>query len=254
MASHFVLVHGAMHGAWCWYKILHLLHQHGHRVTAVDLTSAGTSPVPAESVGSFEEYNRPLFHLLSNLPSTEKVVLVGHSFGGVSLTVASEAFPHKIAVAVYVCALMNSDVENYNNTMKSLQSGTETTKQSQYHFGDGPDQPPTSTYLPKEFQRDRFYGTSPSWDVALASLLLRPFPMKGFQGIEVKTTKERYGSVPKVYIKTERDNVISIELQEEMIGASPPEEVYILDCDHSPFFSEPEQLHRLLLEIAAKYK
>ncbi|KAL7240066.1 hypothetical protein ACSBR2_005848 [Camellia fascicularis] len=32
--THFVLVHGACHGAWCWYKLKPLLESHGHKVTA----------------------------------------------------------------------------------------------------------------------------------------------------------------------------------------------------------------------------
>jgi len=69
---HFVLVHGAMHGAWCWYKIVELLEKDGHKVSAIDLMCAGTNPVTADSIMSFEEYNQPLMHFLSKLPRTEK--------------------------------------------------------------------------------------------------------------------------------------------------------------------------------------
>lgn len=34
MASkHFVLLHGAFRGAWCWREVAHPLRQRGHRVT-----------------------------------------------------------------------------------------------------------------------------------------------------------------------------------------------------------------------------
>jgi alpha-beta hydrolase superfamily lysophospholipase len=79
---HFVLVHGAMHGAWCWYKIVELLEKDGHKVSAIDLMSAGTNPVAADSINSFEEYNQPLMHFLAKLPQTEKVLAfpVIHSY------------------------------------------------------------------------------------------------------------------------------------------------------------------------------
>ena len=71
---HFVLVHGASHGAWCWYKVVELLEKDGHKVSAIDLKSAGTNPASADSIMSFEEYNEPLMHFLAKLPQTEKVL------------------------------------------------------------------------------------------------------------------------------------------------------------------------------------
>ncbi|KAM7507005.1 hypothetical protein LguiA_017458 [Lonicera macranthoides] len=61
--SHFVLVHGSCHGAWCWYKLIKLLKSAGHMVTAIDLAA-----------------------------SEEKVILVGHSMGGIAVLVAKENF------------------------------------------------------------------------------------------------------------------------------------------------------------------
>lgn len=71
--QHFVLVHGAQHGAWCWYKMKNLLEKAGHRVTAVDLMSAGISAVSADHVESFDQYNQPLYDLLESLSLSEKV-------------------------------------------------------------------------------------------------------------------------------------------------------------------------------------
>ncbi|KAF2597941.1 hypothetical protein F2Q68_00011866 [Brassica cretica] len=60
-----------------------------------------------------------------------------------------------------------------------------------------------------------------------------------------------YGSVRRFYIETLDDNAIPLALQENMINSSPPEKVYRLKgADHAPFFSKPQALHKLLLEIA----
>ncbi|KAF6177053.1 hypothetical protein GIB67_015928 [Kingdonia uniflora] len=49
--QHFVLVHGACHGAaWCWYKVQTLLESEGHRVTALDLAASGTGMRNMEDV------------------------------------------------------------------------------------------------------------------------------------------------------------------------------------------------------------
>ncbi|XP_057860238.1 methylesterase 18 isoform X2 [Cryptomeria japonica] len=159
---HFVLVHGICHGAWCWYKMVHLLQQDGHTVTAIDLKSAGADPSVADSIKSFEEYNQPLMDFLAQLPSTEKIVLVGHSFGGVSLAAASEAFPEKIAVAVYLTALMIRGGDRLQEELKLIQLDEEFNKQFIYKFEDGPEQLPTSVALPNALQKYLFYSTTPS--------------------------------------------------------------------------------------------
>ena len=43
---------------------------------------------------------------MASLPAEERVILVGHSFGGTCISVATEKFPEKISVAVYATALM----------------------------------------------------------------------------------------------------------------------------------------------------
>lgn len=60
-----------------------------------------------------------------------------------------------------------------------------------------------------------------------------------------------YGSVRRFYIETPEDNAMSIELQENMIKLNPPDRVFRLKgADHSPFFSKPQALHKLLVEIS----
>ena len=74
--SHFVLVHGASHGGWCWYRIKDILENMGYKVSCPDLTSSGTDRTDADTVFTFKHYNQPLDHLLESLPVGEKVRLV----------------------------------------------------------------------------------------------------------------------------------------------------------------------------------
>ncbi|KAM5576375.1 hypothetical protein ABKV19_007310 [Rosa sericea] len=104
--KHFVLVHGAGHGAWCWYKVATLLKQSGHNVTALDLAASGIDPTQIQQVRSFAVYVEPLTNFMESLPPKERVVLVGHSLGGVALSIAMERFPRKISVAVFATAAM----------------------------------------------------------------------------------------------------------------------------------------------------
>lgn len=103
---HFVFVHGASHGAWCWYKLTTLLDAAGFKSTSVDLTGAGISLIDSNIVFDSDQYNRPLFSLLSDLPPHHKVILVGHSIGGGSVTEALCKFTDKISMAIYLAASM----------------------------------------------------------------------------------------------------------------------------------------------------
>jgi len=48
--STYVMVHGAWHGAWCWYKVVPLLQRAGHTVVAPDLPSLGRDRTPMGEV------------------------------------------------------------------------------------------------------------------------------------------------------------------------------------------------------------
>ena len=91
--KHFVLVHGACHGAWCWYKLKPLLESAGQRVTAIDLSASGINPKRLDEVYTLEDYSLPLLELMASIPPAEQFVLVGHSYGGFNLALAMENYP-----------------------------------------------------------------------------------------------------------------------------------------------------------------
>jgi hypothetical protein len=66
--EHFVLVHGACHGAWCWFKLACLLQRSGHRVSCIDLAGAAGSLADPNTVRSFDEYDAPLVEFMAALP------------------------------------------------------------------------------------------------------------------------------------------------------------------------------------------
>ncbi|VAI09534.1 unnamed protein product [Triticum turgidum subsp. durum] len=105
-SKHIVLVHGACVGGWAWFKVATRLRDAGHRVSTPDLAASGVDPRPLREVPTFFDYTKPLLDLLESLPPGEKVVLVGHSLGGVNIALACELFPEKVAAAVFLSAFM----------------------------------------------------------------------------------------------------------------------------------------------------
>ncbi|KAJ7959948.1 Methylesterase 17 [Quillaja saponaria] len=246
---HFVLVHGVGHGAWCWYKIQYLMEASGYKVTSLDLKGSGIDKTDPNTISTLEEYNNPLTMFFSRLPENEKVILVGHSAGGLSLTDAIYKFANKIHVAVYVAANMlrygfatdqdfkdgDPDISEYGDI-------------SELEYMLGPDKPPTSVIIEQQFQRNILYHMSPMEDSTLASILLRPGPIRAFTFARFVGGPEA-DSVPRVYIKTMQDHCLKPQQQAAMISRWPPSQIFELDSDHSPFFSKPHELFSFLVNL-----
>lgn len=133
--KHYVLVHGACHGAWCWYKVKPRLESAGHRVTVVDLAASGVNGRKLEELTSMCDYSEPLLELMANLGSEERVVLVGHSLGGLSLAVAMDKFPNKVALAVFLTAFMPDTLNKPSYVLHQVPYNSQLVFSSKYHFG-----------------------------------------------------------------------------------------------------------------------
>ncbi|XP_048565916.1 probable esterase PIR7A [Triticum urartu] len=251
---HFVLVHGLCHGAWCWYRVATVLRTAGHSVTAPDLAACGASPVRVDEVRSFAEYSRPLTDAVAAVPPGEKVVLVGHSYGGYSLALAMEAHPDKVAVAVFVAAAMPAAGCPMSHLLSQIMEETATDAAT--------DSVPAvigaaETFLlgPERLSR-RLYQRSPAEDLALATALVRP--ARWFLGDAAMTesvlTADRYGAVRRACVVTEEDATWAAESQRRMASRCPGVEVAAVEgADHMPMLSTPHQLAAVLMEIADKY-
>jgi pimeloyl-ACP methyl ester carboxylesterase len=248
---HFVLIHGVGGGSWCWYKLRCLVENSGHKVTTLDLKSSGIDRADPDSVLSFDDYNSPLTDFLSALPEGEKVILVGHSAGGLSVTAATHKFANKISLAVYICATMlKNGFKTQQDITDAVPDLSEYGDVYEYGFGLGADEAPTSAVIKKEFQRKIIYHMSPLEDCTLAGMLLKPGPIVALMAAQFDNDGE-VEKVPRVYIKAEYDRVVKPEQQDAMIKRWPPAGVYSLESDHSPFFSTPFLLCGVLLKAAS---
>ncbi|KAF8671303.1 hypothetical protein HU200_050013 [Digitaria exilis] len=115
-------------------------------------------------------------------------------------------------------------------------------------LGAAADDPPTTIALRPEFQRDQQSQQSPEEESVLASMLMRPWPAKAISTASFEGDDERLNRVKRIFIKTQRDHMLDPEQQDSMIKKWPPSEVLVIDTDHSPFFSAPEQLFNLIVK------
>ncbi|KAH1260422.1 Salicylic acid-binding protein 2 [Glycine max] len=214
--KHFVLVHGACHGAWCWYKLKPRLESAGHKVTVLDLAASGANMKKIEDVDTFSQYTEPLLFLLDTIPSNEKVVLVGHSFGGLNIALAMEKFPEKVAVGVFLTAFA-PDVEHHPSYV--LEKYSERTPLAAWLDTEfAPSGNKTTMFFGPNFLSDKLYQLSPIEDLKLAKTLARPASLFIEDLSKQKNfSKEGYGSVPRAYIVCTEDLTIPLEYQLWMI-------------------------------------
>ncbi|KAK8710872.1 hypothetical protein V6N13_146181 [Hibiscus sabdariffa] len=254
--AHFVLIHGICHGAWCWYKVLPVLKSAGHRVTPLDLGACGINPKQITELDSVSDYAQPLMDFMDSLPRDEKVILVGHSFGGVSISLAMESFPTKVLAAVYVTAFMPNYLSPIATAVaECLRVSAEPIMDFQHTFDDGFENPPTRALFGPKFIEARLYQLSPTEDIELVLTLQRQgkWFIKDLSK-ESLLTKEKFGSIDRVYIVCEDDLLIKESLQKWYIENSPTVDVKsIAGADHMPMFSKPLELCNCLQQVAAKY-
>ncbi|XP_050205795.1 uncharacterized protein LOC126655602 [Mercurialis annua] len=252
--KHFVLVHGAGLGAWSWYKVAALLKLANYKVTALDLAASGINPKQVSDLQTFSDYYEPLIAFMTSLPPGEKVILVGHSLGGFSISAAMERFPEKITVAVFVAALMPGPNLSSVTVREEFDKQAGSYLDTQYFYANGPNNPPTATLYGPEFLATKLYNLSPPKDATLATLLTRPMPTYTPSEQNIVTTKEKFGSVHRVYIKSDKDNILGENLKTLMISKNPPDEVkFIAGSDHMVQASKPKALFICFQDIANKY-
>ncbi|XP_054810474.1 methylesterase 1-like [Prosopis cineraria] len=251
--KHYVLVHGACHGAWCWYKLKPQLQSAGNRVTVLDLAASGINPKRIEDVGSFAEYSEPLLEFLESLPPGEKVALVGHSFGGLSLALAMDKFPHKIAIAVFLAAFV-PDTQHPPSYVLEQQPMEREDLNEEFNMNIS-SSGSASMIFGFKCLSTKIYQLSPIEDLELAKTLIRP----GWLFVEElrkaeNFSEEGYGSVPKAYIACKEDAIIPLAYQRWMIENAGIEDVLeIKDADHMAMFSKPQEVCQSLLQMAEKY-
>ena len=227
----FVLIHGAWHGAWCWFKVAPLLRQMGHTVRVPDLPAHGIDRSPTSGV-TLQAYADRVCAVLD--ACAEPAILVGHSMGGIVISEAAEARPDKVARLVYLTAFLLRDGETL---LEVAQTDAAARVLGSVEFSaDG-----TTAMVRDAAIAEVFYNDCSAADIELARTLLVPQAAAPF-ATPARNTAAKFGRIPRHYIECVADNAISIATQRAMHGRTPCSNVVTLDTGHSPFFSAPDQL------------
>lgn len=234
----FVLVHGAWHGAWCWSRLKDRLTERDALSTSVDLPGRGARPAPAAGM-TLDSYVDRVVDVIARID--EPVTLVGHSMGGATISMVAERVPERLAALVYLCALLQptgaSPADLHANDPDSeLLRAIDVAE-------DG-----STTSIRPDAATDLFYGDCSAEDAAWAVGRLCPEPT-GPAMSTIVTTQERWGSIPRAYVRCNEDRAIRPAEQDRMVAEVGVDVVVELAASHAPFLSRPDRLADALVDL-----
>ncbi|ABA51823.1 esterase EstC [Burkholderia pseudomallei 1710b] len=277
----FVLVHGAWHGAWAYERVIPALAAHGHAAVARDLPAHGVNarfpasfakrPLDAAAFASepspvagttLDDYVDHVLHTVDQARALghERVVLVGHSMGGLAITMAAERAPEKIAKLVYLAAFMPTAgtkgldyvraPENQGEMLGPLMMASPKATGA-LRMDPRSDDPAYRAAAKRALCDD----ASDADHAAVGHLLGCDVPAAPFAA-RIETTAARWGALERHYIKCLRDKVLLPALQQRFIDEADAlapgnrTHVHTLDSSHSPFIAHAGAVADTLAAIA----
>ena len=236
--AHFILVHGAFDGAWCWTQTADDLRAAGHTVCAVDLPGAGDDLTPVDQVTLTSATDRVLAALRSQNPA----ILVGHSMGGIVITQAAAQAPTLITRLVYLTAFLPQDGQSLLDLTHLPEAAGGQVEEHLTVSGD----PPIGTFdLTKA--RQVFYHDVPEDIAQHAIRKMGPQPLQLF---DTPVALGHATLPPADYAICTQDRAIPPPLQ-RLMAKRAGARLYFLNSGHSPFYAVPQQVLNILNVAAA---
>jgi pimeloyl-ACP methyl ester carboxylesterase len=221
------LVHGAFEDSHVWQGVEAKLKADGYPVLAIELPGRPGAPMSPADV-SLDLYRDTVLKALAT--TARPAVLVGHSFGGITISAVAEAAPEKVKTLVYVAAYLPRDGDSLVS-MAQQDPDAKIGPQLQIKKEQG------IAVVNYAARADLFANDGPApLRAALPDLILDE-PL-GPLATPVRLTQARFGQVDKVYVHTSKDQVISPTFQAKMVAATPVRSETTLATGHTPFLTD----------------
>lgn len=233
----FMLVHGAWNGAWVWDDVKGLLEAQGARVRTVTLPghAEDTTPVTETSLGSYVDA------VLTAMEGEEHVTLVGHSFGGVVISLTAEREPKRIKSLIYIGAFLPQDGET---ALDLAQTDTDSDLGPSLGF----DMDRAIVGIDRAAFPRLFCADCSEVDLGVLAARYSDEPLPPL--VEpIELSENNFGRVPKYYVYTEMDRVLSPAFQRRVSARVRLTGSANLQTSHSPFFAAPQELVATLDEL-----
>lgn len=234
MVGSVVLVHGHMHGAWCWEKVVDGLAALGVKAIAVDLPGRGANK--DREIG-LPDSLKVIDEAISALDGP--IVLCGHSSAGVPISWAATQ-NDRISDVVYVAAILPLEDESMAGVMEATMKRVG----HRMRFENG-----YSTVASFQDAVDMMYDDCTPHDARRAFDRLIPEPFSGMPEPDGATSIARWEHARMTYVICARD--ASFAAEHQRVIAARAHNVVEWPTGHSPWLSQPQLCIDLLARIAA---
>jgi pimeloyl-ACP methyl ester carboxylesterase len=207
MMTTYILCHGSWHQPSTWERVVDRLTDAGHTATAVAYPGDAGDPTPASLITQ-QSYVGAVLKAIDAAP--EPVVLVGHSMGGMVISLASDQRPGKTAAAVYLCGfLLAEGMSIFEYTQTTAEFATSLLPRYVVV-----DQETHVSSIKPEGIRETFLADASDADFEWAKERLQPDYL--LPSVTPVSFGDGFTRVPRFYIETTDDRALPLPAQRRM--------------------------------------
>jgi pimeloyl-ACP methyl ester carboxylesterase len=278
----FVLVHGGWHNRSSWDRVTPILEAEGFAALTLDLPGAGANAIAPSSLSrrpfdpaafaaerspiaglTQEERTQAVAALVEEAASLSdgRVILVGHSAGGMTISAVAEQVPNLLLAVVYLAGFMVPagtsllEMAQHESLSSALSPGLflgDPVAIGATRINVGPADDAYRSLL-----KASFYADVSEADFAHAASQLHCDESNLGAVTPSGITPARFGEVPRHYIRCTHDRAIPVTGQDHMIATvdgavGGKTTTHTLDSSHSPFLSQPAALAKILIGIGVQ--
>jgi len=231
----YLLLHGAMRGAWLWDRVVPIMEKSGARPIAYDLPGHGSRTAERAGVNMSAYINDVVTYITKQ--NLTDLFLVGHSMSGIIISKIAEVLPERIRHLVYLAAVVPRDGDALVDllTQERQESLRKLEGKAAELFG------------PLDALRPSYFTDQQGADQAFYLKQLTPQPLAVFfEKIPLKSFYSQ--NLPKTYILGLRDKALPPGLTRnfaERLGVKPVE----IDAGHDMMVVKPEEVSQVLLAL-----
>lgn len=233
-----VLVHGAWGGAWVWRRVLEPLRSAGYEVHAVTLTGDGERAHLRRPDISLQTHVDDVLALIE-AEELDRVVLVGHSYGGMVITGAAVALrtsqPERLAGLSYVDAMVPLPGEGWGTGHSPEIAAARMAAAAAYGNALPPPDP------------EQGFGLGAA-DAAWLRRRHVPHPF-GMYRQPLNFDASLLNGVPRQFVDCSAPAYPTIDPIRERVRQAPDWQVAQIATGHFPMVTEPAELARHLLSF-----
>ncbi len=241
--AHFVLVHGAWHGAWCWRDVTEALIRAGHRAHAVTLTGVGERAHLLNPEITLQTHIQDVVSAIE-CEEMQDVVLAVHSYAGMVGTGVADRIPERLSHLVYVDAVVPKPGEAWSGTHSRA------TQESRLNAAAAS---PQFTFPPPGASLFGLDGEQADW----VNRRQTPHPGKPYTEA-LMFSIDRVAALPRTFVSCVRPTLATIDAIRPRVTDPrfwagkwlPGSRVIEMDTGHDPMVSDPQGLTQVLLSCA----